>query len=465
MSSDPLITEMLMPSFLHPLDSRVLMPLLLSLGMLPACESMSADAPPAIGSAVAPSMPAPIEATPDPDFIVHEWGTFTSMQSSDGKTLGGMYEEDEPLPEFVHRFELDANRPTRKGMTQTPENYDMLTYATQRLETPVLYFYGAKPPSKVTVTVDFPEGIVSEWYPNASSYAPSPDTISRISQGSMTWEADLLDRPAKVLPVPEDDIWAPSRRVDALTVKVGEQEEPLIFYRGVGTFTLPITIKSEQTHTLMITNKSDVDVTQAFLYKNLNGRKAIYPLGKLAARAHIEHGGIFASPSPKESPMPNASIEEIKSPLLTALTDAGLYPKEARAMVDTWEHSYFDTPGVRLLYIVPDTWTDKLLPLTIDPKPDELVRVLIGRIEVRSATQEEDFEAQLLAHFKAGTKPDFSTLGPFLMPRLQAMSAHTATSNQEFSSWLQARALEQHARVPVLETAPTPPAQEQDHTR
>jgi hypothetical protein len=455
---------MLMPPFLRPLDSRLVLPLLLSLGMLGACESMKGDAPPATGSAVAPSMPTPKKTTPRPDFIVHEWGTFTSMQSSDGKTLGGMYEEDEPLPEFVHRFELDANRPTQKGLVQTPDNYRMLTYATQRLETPVLYFYGAKPPSRVQVTVNFPEGIISEWYPQADTYAPSPNTISSINQGSMTWVADLLDRPAKVIPVPEDDIWAPSRRVDALTVKVNEQEEPLIFYRGVGTFTLPITVKSEQTHTLMITNESDVDIPQTFLYKNLNGRKAIYPLGPLAARAHLDHGGIFASPSPKEGPAPNASIEDLKAPLLTALTDAGLYPKEARAMVDTWEQSYFDTPGVRLLYIVPDAWTDKLLPLTIDPKPDELVRVLIGRIEVRSATQEEDFEARMLEHFNKGTAPDLSTLGPFLMPRLQAMFARNYTSNPDFSRWLQALALEHHARVPVLETAPTP-SQEQDHTR
>lgn len=47
-----------------------------------------------------------------------------------------------------------------------------------------------------------------------------------------------------------------------------------------------------------------------------------------------------------------------------------------------------------MLYLVPRTRTDELLPLTIDPKPDDVVRVLVGRHdfltpEVEAAAERE----------------------------------------------------------------------------
>ncbi len=45
----------------------------------------------------------------------------------------------------------------------------------------------------------------------------------------------------------------------------------------------------------------------------------------------------------------------------------------------TWDSAWFGEEGTRLLYLVPRSRTDELLPLTVDPKPTELVRVLVGR--------------------------------------------------------------------------------------
>src|SRR5690348_12112360 len=39
-------------------------------------------------------------ADPGP-LVVHEWGTFLSVQGSDGVTLGGMVDSEEVLPPFV----------------------------------------------------------------------------------------------------------------------------------------------------------------------------------------------------------------------------------------------------------------------------------------------------------------------------------------------------------------------------
>src|SRR5687768_4370340 len=65
-----------------------------------------------------------------------------------------------------------------------------------------------------------------------------------------------------------------------------------------------------------------------------------------------------------------------------ALVSEGLYEREATAMVKTWEDSWFGEQGLRVLYVLPRAWTDRTLPLSIEPKPKEIVRVMVGRAEM-----------------------------------------------------------------------------------
>jgi hypothetical protein len=51
-------------------------------------------------------------------------------------------------------------------------------------------------------------------------------------------------------------------------------------------------------------------------------------------------------------------------------------------MVNTWHDSWFSESGVRVLYTLPENWTDKTLPLAITPKPVSIKRVMVGRAEV-----------------------------------------------------------------------------------
>src|SRR5439155_141149 len=62
----------------------------------------------------------------------------------------------------------------------------------------------------------------------------------------------------------------------------------------------------------------------------------------------------------------------------------------ARAMVKPWEDSWFREAGTatRLLYTIPRPATDALLPLAITPTPDELVRVMVGRVDIITREQE-----------------------------------------------------------------------------
>jgi hypothetical protein len=65
-----------------------------------------------------------------------------------------------------------------------------------------------------------------------------------------------------------------------------------------------------------------------------------------------------------------------------------LYQKEALAMVNTWKSSYFKTDGVRVLFVMPQSWTDRFIPMRITPQPDRLVRVMVGRIELLDRARE-----------------------------------------------------------------------------
>ena len=57
-------------------------------------------------------------------------------------------------------------------------------------------------------------------------------------------------------------------------------------------------------------------------------------------------------------------------------------------MVQTWWTSYFESEGLRVFWVLPTTVTDRILPLTITPPPDKIVRVLVGRSEVLRPRQE-----------------------------------------------------------------------------
>ena len=69
-----------------------------------------------------------------------------------------------------------------------------------------------------------------------------------------------------------------------------------------------------------------------------------------------------------------------------ALQEEGLFPDEADALLNTWELSYFKSPGLRLFFMVPRAWTDHYLPLEVSV-PCEIKRAMIGRLELATPEQ------------------------------------------------------------------------------
>jgi hypothetical protein len=365
--------------------------------------------PGAPGLVASPADTPSVQQAPQRGLVVHEWGTFTSMQSSTGVTLDGLQHEEEPLPDFVTRRDPDSR--FGKGIEALPEG------VTEKLETPVLYFYAAEP-TTVRVSVTFPQGIVSEWYPDAASFSPPVGELTAMAGGTMDWEAQLVPGRASYLPVDDTSIWAPARRVASTPVHIGDEAEPFIFYRGLGRFDLPVRVVQADLDHLVLANQSDQDIAAAFLIRLHDGVAAVDALGALRAGAQID-----LMPSPKELDI-DTYVAEAQSLLRDALVGTGLHADEAQAMVDTWTQSYFRTEGMRILYLVPRAWADELLPMTIEPQPAELVRTLVGRIEVVTRTEEIDLAAEVEAAAAGQGQVDLDPLGRFAEPRLRAALPH-----------------------------------------
>jgi len=146
---------------------------------------------------------------------------------------------------------------------------------------------------------------------------------------------------------------------------------------------------------------------------------------------------------------------ELSHELTGALTAEGLHEREAAAMVKTWRPSWFEEEGIRVIYTLPRTWTDSILPLSLDPAPRELVRVMVGRAEiikpitqwellkqiVRYAEGDADGRQQAIANVKA------LELGRFIQPALQTVLGRQPSQEFSRAAWDLLNAASRHDEV------------------
>lgn len=344
---------------------------------------------------------------------VHEWGTFTSFMGADGRIQEGLHHEEEPLPNFVYglkkngttinlgQFDLKDRCPrmskipcgllgnlsgNRFGVDQTLPVNPLNAGITQKMETPVIYFYG-KPETKVNVVVDFPKGIISQYYPKATSFTPKAEDIKTIGPSQFIFDVKLkpVDFVGNIPATVHDSVWNPARKVQANTIEVENEHEKFIFYRGVADFPSILKVESPEGNKLRLSNLSNRTIGHAFVL-NSDGEKGIVKsLGSVKAGKSLE------LPKVEDGIAFEKYVILAKKEIENALVQEGLFRDEAKAMVNTWEKSYFQTPGPRVLYVLPQSETEKILPLTITPKPNKMVRVLVGRIEIMTKDQEDKY--------------------------------------------------------------------------
>ena len=300
----------------------------------------------------------------DPDGLtVHEWGTFTSIAGPDGQAVEWRpLTGPSDLPCFVTALNPNSIKANQGGLFGIK--------ATVRMETPVLYFYS---PTEQTVraSVSFPRGIISEWYPQAtiSPGASIPGTGN--SFGRIQWDDVRVMPGAKerfAIDSQASHYYA-ARNTDAAPLQAGGQQEKFLFYRGLGSFPIPVAATFDHDGNVLLKQNGQGEVNTVILFE----RRA----GRVGYRVVHAEGHDVAIPRPELS----ATVESLQRELRDVLIEQGLYAREAAAMVDTWRDSWFEE-GARLFYLVPRASVDAVLPLRIEPRPDSVTRVFVGRLEM-----------------------------------------------------------------------------------
>ncbi|HMH80711.1 MAG TPA: hypothetical protein VK514_10845, partial [Candidatus Acidoferrum sp.] len=317
----------------------------------------------------------------------------------------------------------------------------------------------------VDVSVDFPKGVITEWYPQASKIGPStilaPAPIAKADElahkagarPEFTFASLLKNHAAKesrarwtgieILPANESRDTARSlqqdrsgshyftaRDTDSACIRVDSdgttnnapEYEKFIFYRGVGSFATPLHVTIDGS-TVTIANTGTEPLEHMFLLGLQDG------VGKFVAVERLVPGEKrMVQVNLADGVLPTRQLsEQLGHSMADALVSEGLYQREAQAMVKTWRDSWFEENGLRVLYTLPRAWTDRTLPITLDPKPRELVRVMVGRAEVFTPGVEKKLSDALAMAQKGDSEArsrvmsECKKLGRFAEPALRKL--------------------------------------------
>lgn len=351
-------------------------------------------------------LPSASAAGEETDLIVHEWGTFTSVVGREGYALEWRplsFESD--LPSFIYSIDKGASwlgfrYPSKSSIS-----------VLVRMETPILYFY-AREETDVSVRVVFPGGKITEWYPQARAEGRSINW----------WQFKVM--PGARVALPNDgreNHYYPARDTDAAPVQVKGADEKIehekfLFYRGVGNFALPLFARL-QGDKVLVENVEGGGVGKVVLFESRGGRRGYIvrdlPKGEVTL----------------DRPTLQDTTQNPRQDMKAMLISHGLYEKEADAMLNTWRDSWFEE-GLRVFYIMPRKVTDTVLPVTIAPQPSELVRVLVGRVEMITPEMENNVTEQIKklddpsTSVRENALKEIKKYGRFVEPILQQVREH-----------------------------------------
>ena len=309
--------------------------------------------------------------------VAHEWGTFTSVAGADGQAVPWRpFSGPSDLPCFVNVVK-DGPK------TWHPGGLPVVS-ALVRMETPVIYFYAPSGAEQtVDVRVDFNQGLMTEWYPSATT-APKflpKDIAANVS--TLAWD-DVRITPDATPAYPKESSpshYYAARETAASPLKMMGQNEKFLFYRGLASFPIRLAATAVDDKGIRVENTGQ-DLPRVVLFQNRGGR-----IGYRLAAAPRGMTTI-------EAPVLGASMATLGADLERLLVEQGLFDAEAKAMVATWRDSWFEE-GTRLFYLLPQSSVDATLPLSITPAPARTVRAFVGRLELATPAILADIEKAL----------------------------------------------------------------------
>jgi len=327
-----------------------------------------------------------------PPLVVHEWGTFTSFQDANGRTIQGINVDDEPVPPFVHRLrDFQTFRTTSLPASWSQGAPRCSPGVTLRLETPVLYFY---PPAgwqarPFDVKATFVGGWLTEFYPTAAMEGMNVlKVVDGQARGSLLWRQVRLDpSAASLMPRTSSHVWQAPRKVGSTLVvsTVTQEAEKYLFYRGVGNLDAPLVV-SEEGGKISISLRDGEPglerLPRLWVVEVMPDKRVRYLTLEPKGRS------VSTPAFPWTVENQKSGLDALTAELAAALTGDGLFTDEAAAMLATWRLSYFESEGLRVFFLLPQVWTEAYLPLSIST-PADITRVMVGRVELVTAHQRE----------------------------------------------------------------------------
>lgn len=328
----------------------------------PALAETSDELPNAPAAKAQPALPV------HKGLAVHEWGVWRIHRDLD-MANADMRAVWEGLPKFV--YGQVAGR-------------DLPNHWNNRLsDRPVLFFH-AKDPVDVTLRVDVPGGVPAVWWP--STHFPSEE-VGMLGEPKpqerpfrhLEWRLRIKEARAaeRVAPLPhvDDGHWVKTLRAvkaDDVFSSVGErgfglQREHFVYYDALVPSGVWPTLSFDKDDVLLA-NGAAFALADVTVVERGADRVRVACVPKVDARAGPS---ALTFRQEKLEGWPARAAET----LTKQLTDAGLNADEAGSLVELSKKELFETEGTTLFYRMPRAEYDRQLPLTVTPRPEQVVRV------------------------------------------------------------------------------------------
>ncbi|HEV3237048.1 MAG TPA: hypothetical protein VGZ25_08675 [Gemmataceae bacterium] len=318
----------------------------------------------------------PVDVSVQKGLVVHEWGVFSAHDDLE-MANAEMKAEWDSLPKFIYGQMAGRKLPDFYG-----------NYVVRK---PVVFFH-APETIAMEMRVDFPQGMPVVWWPRTSRPtltrgARDPDAKPGEPFHYLRWDFFVKQNAAdvKMLTVPKDHWVSALRNVEADEVLCNSERnlngrlrpgryreqaerEKFIYYDGV------------------IPNPAAIDLT-ALMDKEMARSRVKFPLFDLTvvdrrSRDHVRIGRIdkldaLAKERPLRWTEQKAADwqDDAAKALVGQLKKADLFEDEANALVEIWKKDLFQAEGLTCFYRIPQEEYDRLLPVTLKPRPEKLVRI------------------------------------------------------------------------------------------
>jgi len=322
------------------------------------CLGDQARAEPAAGRPVAKGL------------VMHEWGVFT-VANDVALANADMRAEWDGLPKFVH------GQLKGRDFPRTVDNPQLMDVSK-----PVLFFHCPQE-AEVDLKVDFPGGMPAVWWPGTRSSAVN------WPRRTLDWHLHLKDAPKKDEPAAgqravDGGHWMSTLRVvkaDDVFAVVGEapddvprgraapfyEREKFVYYDGLvprGKW-VEIAVAGDK---VSVNNRAKHPVFDLTVVDRRSAHVRVARLARLDAQAKVP---ALEFREADKTDWPAAGVRTLQK----QLQDAGLNEDEGRSLIDIWKKELLQADGVTLFCRLPQEEYERLLPLTLTPGAEKLVRV------------------------------------------------------------------------------------------